>query len=200
MAPVSDPQQQPHVVAVVGSPRRQGNVAALVGAALEELQRHGCRCTTLTLADLRINACDGHSNCGELERCPHDDDMARVLDVVYGADGLILASPVYWENVSSQMKAFMDRTATRYYHEEWLLPKVVGLVAVATETGLSDTLGAMRRFMALASGEELPILSLGGCADRPGEAAADAPLMAEARDLGRAMAARLGRDSGEASA
>jgi multimeric flavodoxin WrbA len=200
MPPLSDPQQQPHVVAVVGSPRRQGNVAALVGAALEELRRHGCRCTTLTLSDLRINACDGHSNCGELERCPHDDDMAGVLEAVYGADGLILASPVYYENVSSQMKAFMDRTATRYYHEEWLLPKIVGLVAIAAETGLSDTLSAMRRFMALSSGEELPILSLGGCADKPGEAAADAQLMAEARDLGRAMAARLGSERGETPA
>ena len=194
MPPLSARQEQPHVVAVIGSPRRQGNAAALVDAALEELKRHGCRCTAITLADLRIDACDGHSNCGELARCPHDDDMAGLLETVYAADGLILASPVYYENVSSQMKAFMDRTATRYYHELWLTPMVVGLVAVAAETGLDDTLSAMRRFMALSSGEELPTLSLGGCADKPGEAAADAPLMAEARDLGRAMAARLGRD------
>lgn len=197
---MSDPQQQPHVVAVVGSPRRQGNVAALVGATLEELERHGCRCTTLMLAELRIDACDGHRNCGELAECPHDDDMAGVLEAVYGADGLILASPVYWENVSSQMKAFMDRAATRYYHEQWLAPKVVGLIAVAAETGLDDTLSAMGRFVSLASGDELPTLRLSGLADSPGVAAADTALMAEARDLGRAMAARLGREQVESPA
>ena len=86
MSPLPAREEQPHVVAVIGSPRRQGNAAALVGAALEELERCGCRCTAITLADLHINACDGHSNCGELPRCPHDDDTAGLLDAVYGAD------------------------------------------------------------------------------------------------------------------
>ena len=111
---------------------------------------------------------------------------------VYAADGLILASPVYYENVSSQMKAFVDRNAIRYFHDEWLTPKIVGLIAVAMESGLDDTLAAMRRFVALSSPQEVPILSMGGCADKPGEAAGNAELMAEARALGRAMAERLG--------
>jgi multimeric flavodoxin WrbA len=192
MPPLSARQEQPHVVAVIGSPRRQGNAAALVDAALEELKRHGCRCTAITLADLRIDACDGHSNCGELARCPHDDDMAGLLETVYAADGLILASPVYYENVSSQMKAFMDRNAFRYYHDEWLTPKVVGLIAVAMESGLDDTLAAMRRFVVLSSSQEVPTLSMGGYANKPGDAAADPKVMAEARELGRAMAERLG--------
>ena len=189
---MSGGKEQSHVVAVIGSPRRQGNTVALVGAALEELARSGCRCTTITLADLRIAACDGHRNCGELAKCPHDDDMPGVLEAVYGADGLILASPVYYENVSSQMKAFMDRNATRYFHEQMLAPKAVGLIAVAGESGLDDTLAALRRFVALSSAEELPTLNLGVYASEPGEAAADLKLMTEARELGRAMAASLG--------
>jgi multimeric flavodoxin WrbA len=189
---VSGGKEQSHVVAVIGSPRRQGNTAALAGAALEELERSGCRCTTITLADLRIDACDGHRNCGELAECPHDDDMPGVLQAVYSADGLILASPVYYENVSSQMKTFMDRNATRYYHERMLAPKAVGLIAVAAESGLDDTLAALRRFVALSSTEEIPTVDLGVCADQPGDAAADPVLMAEARELGRAMAANLG--------
>ncbi len=189
---MSGGKKQSHVVAVIGSPRRQGNTAALAGAALEELERGGCRCTTITLADLRIDACDGHRNCGELAECPHDDDMPGVLEAVYGADGLILASPVYYENVSSQMKAFIDRNATRYYHEQLLTPKAVGLIAVAGESGLDETLAALRRFVALSSAEKLPTLDLGVYATEPGEAAADPKLMAEARELGRAMAANLG--------
>ena len=119
-------------------------------------------------------------------------DLSGVLEQVYGADGLILASPVYYENVSSQMKAFMDRNSFRYYHEEWLQTKIAGLIAVATESGLDDTLAAMRRFLACSSPSEIPTLSLSGYANKLGDAVADAKLMAQARGLGLAMAERLG--------
>ena len=187
------PDTRPNVVAVIGSPRRHGNTAALVAAALEELERGGCDCTTIVLADKRVEACSGHVYCGE-KACPHADDMPAILEQVYAADGLILATPIYYENVSGQMKTFMDRNATRYYHEEWLAAKVVGLIAVAAESSADDTLAAMRRFVAFSNPAELPVVALGGCADKPGEAAEDAELMARARELGRSMAERLGLD------
>ncbi len=187
------PDSRPKVVAVIGSPRRRGNTATLVEAALEELERRGCECTRIVLAEKRIEFCSGHVYCGE-RACPHDDDMAGILEQVYAADGLILATPIYYENVSGQMKTFMDRNATRYYGEEWLAPKVVGLIAVAGESEAEDTLAAMRRFLALSNPEELPVVALGGCADKPGEAAQDAELMAKARALGRSMAEQLGLD------
>jgi len=189
-------EPQPQVVAVIGSPRRHGNTVALVETVLEELERCGCRCTRITLAALRIDPCDGHENCGERAACPHDDDMPGVLEQVYAADGLILATPVYYENVSGQMKTFIDRNATRYYHEQWLAPKAVGLIAVATETGIDEALAALRRFVTLSNPEELPVVSLGGCADKPGDAAKDAELMAEARALGGTMAEMLGVETG----
>jgi multimeric flavodoxin WrbA len=188
---MSAPALRPNVVAVIGSPRRRGTTVALVDAALEELERSGCECTRISLAALRINGCDGHENCGERAACPHDDDMPGVLDQVYGADGLILATPVYYENVSGQMKTFIDRNATRYYHDVWLTPRVVGLIAVAAESGLDDTLASLRRFVTLSNPEEVPVVSLAACADKPGEAAANAELMAQARALGRAMAEKL---------
>jgi multimeric flavodoxin WrbA len=185
-------EQQPHLVAVIGSPRRHGNTVDLVDAALGELERCGCRCSRIRLADLHVDACAAHENCAELAACAFDDDMAGVLDQVYGADGLILASPVYYEDVTSQMKAFIDRNFHRYNHEEWLMPKIVGLIAVATESGLDETLATMHRFVVLSSPQEVPTLSLGGYADKPGDAAANTSLMAEARELGRTMAERLG--------
>ena len=190
---MSAPDSRPKVVAVIGSPRRRGNTATLVDAALEELERGGCDCARIVLADKRIEFCSGHVFCGE-RACPHDDDMAGILEQVYAADGLLLATPIYYENVSGQMKTFMDRNATRYYHEEWLAPKVVGLIAVAGESDAEDTLAAMRRFVALSNPEAPPVVALGGLADKPGDAAEDAELMAKARELGRSMAERLGLD------
>jgi multimeric flavodoxin WrbA len=185
----ADPR--PTVVAVLGSPRRRGNTATLVEAALDELEAAGCDCSRIVLAEKQVEFCSGHTFCGE-RACPHDDDMADILAQVYAADGLILATPIYYENVSGQMKTFIDRNATRYYAEEHLAPKAVGLIAVASESDADDTLAALRRFLTLSNPDELPVVELGGCADKPGEVAEDAEMMTAARTLGRSMAGLLG--------
>ena len=103
----------------------------------------------------------------------------------------ILATPVYYENVSAQMKAFMDRNVFRYAHDEWLPAKVVGLVAVTAETDLDETLAALRRYVALSTDGDVAIFSVGGYADTAGSAAEQPELLTAARllaaDLGEAL-------------
>jgi multimeric flavodoxin WrbA len=182
----------PSVVAVVGSPRRRGNTAALVAAALAELEAAGAACEKIDLTSLAIAPCLAHDTCAELVACPHGDDATVVLDRVYAADCLILGTPVYYENVSAQMKTFIDRNVFRYSHEEWLRATVVGLVAVTAETGLQDALDALRRYVDLSTDGDVPILTCGGYADEAGAAAGDEALLGEARALGRALAEALG--------
>jgi multimeric flavodoxin WrbA len=182
----------PHVVALVGSPRARGNTSLLVDAALEEFSRRGLRCDKVMLGERRIAPCLGHEDCADRAACPHGDDASEVLDLVYSADCLILATPVYYENVSAQMKAFIDRNVFRYAHDEWLTAKAVGLIAVTAETGLDETLAALRRYVALSTDGDVPIFSAGGYADKLGAAAADAELLAAARQLGFDLAGALG--------
>jgi multimeric flavodoxin WrbA len=184
----SDRGWPPLVVAVVGSPRPGGNTSILVDAALSELERRGAAVDKIMLRDHRIAPCLGHDTCGDLEVCPQGDDAGEVLAAVYAADGLLLATPVYYENVSAQMKAFIDRNVFQYNHEVFLTPRVVGLLVVTAETGLEDTLGALRRFVALSTESEIPTFSMGGFADTAGAAAGDDELLAAARRLGADMA------------
>jgi len=182
----------PRVVAVVASPRRDGNSRALVEAALERLTALGCRCETIDLCGLRIAPCDAHDDCADRERCAHSgDDADGAIEAVYAAEGLLLASPVYYENVSAQMKLFIDRCYFPYMHERRLAAGVVGVIAVAAETGLEDTLAALRRFVALSTDHDVPTFSLGGLADERGAAAADPELRAAARRLADDMARYL---------
>lgn len=181
----------PYVVAVMGSPRPRGNTAVLTEAALAPLRERGTRCETVVLEELAIAPCQGHEECETFRMCPRRDDAAAVLDKVYAADGLLLATPVYYENVTAQMKAFMDRNVFRYAHDEWLPARVVGLLVVTAETGLEDAFAALRRYVALSTQGEVPVCSAGGYADTPGSAAGDAELMAAARRLGEDMAAHL---------
>lgn len=193
-------KERPLVVAVVGSPRAKGNTSILVDAALAELERRGAAVSKLMLRDYDIAPCLGHDTCGELERCPQGDDAERVLATVYAAEGLLLATPVYYENVSAQMKAFIDRNVFRYAHDLFLTPKVVGLMVVTAETGLDDTLAALRRYVALSTEVDVPIFSMGGFADTAGAAAGDAELLEAARRLAADMAGVLLRDAGAEAA
>ena len=179
------------VVAVVGSPRPRGNTSVLVDVVLEELALQGFRVEKVMLSERRVAGCLGHDDCADRRACPLDDDTADILDAVYAADGLILATPVYYENVSAQMKAFMDRNVFRYAHDEWLWAKVVGLVAVTAETGLDETLAALRRFVALSTDGDVPIFSVGGYADTAGSAAEKPQLLAAAGELAVDLAEAL---------
>ena len=188
---MSERSERPLVVAVVGSPRARGNTSVLVDEALDELERRGARIEKVMLGDYRIAPCLGHENCADLQSCPQGDDTERLLATVYAADGLLLATPVYYENVTAQMKAFIDRNVFNYSRDIFLTPKVVGLLAVTAETGLDDALAALRRFVALSTEGDLPVLSMSGFADAVGDAAGDAELLAAARKLGADMAGVL---------
>jgi multimeric flavodoxin WrbA len=171
------------VVAVVGSPRARGNTSLLVDAALEELAGRGARVRKVLLGEYSIAPCLGHEQCGRLPVCPQRDDAGEVLDAVYAADGLILASPVYYDNVTAQMKAFMDRNVFRYNREQWLQARAVGLLAVAAESGLDDTIAALRRYVTFSSAAEVPTVSIGVYADGLGIVARMPEAIAAARGL-----------------
>jgi len=180
--------EAPLVVAVVGSPRPRGNTSLLVDVALDELSRRGIRAQKAMLGERHVAGCLGHDDCADRRACPLADAAAGILGAVYAADGLILATPVYYENVSAQMKAFMDRNVFRYAHDERLRAKAVGLVAVTAETGLDATLAALRRYVALSSDGDVPVFSVGGYADIEGSAAEQPELLAKVRRLAADMA------------
>jgi multimeric flavodoxin WrbA len=181
----------PRVVAIVGSPRANGNTSGLVDIILEELGRHGADCEKLSLGDYTILPCEAHDNCAELPRCVLDDDADRVLDALYAADAVVLATPVYYEDVSAQMKLLIDRSYHRYNQDELLAPAAIGLVAVAAETGLQETIDALRRFVALSSRGPVKTFELTGLADKAGEALGNGELVEGARRMAHQIAAEL---------
>ena len=157
----------PRVVALVGSPRRQGNTVFAVGVATEELERRGVRCETVLLCDVPISL--AVHEAGQRTRTGAEKRVEAVLDRVWAADGLILATPIYFSNVSAQMKAFMDATNDRYMSEDWLTPKTVGLMAIGVHV-FASTIEAMRRYLDLIAPSHPPVVVATGRADAVGEA------------------------------
>jgi multimeric flavodoxin WrbA len=181
------------VVAVLGSPRRKGNCAVVLGAALDEIERRGADVETIHLSAHDVRYCAGHDDCAEREKCPVRDEAAELLERVFAADAVIFASPVYADNVSGQLKVFIDRGCHPYVRGGRLAARAVGLVTVADSTGLQDALAAMRRalFYFEKGSAPVPVFEVSGYASSLGEAAQNEPLLAQAREMGRRIAQAL---------
>jgi multimeric flavodoxin WrbA len=99
------------IVAILGSPRPKGNSALLAEAFLTAARERGAETSVYLLNQMTIKGCQGCGKCKkESEICVVEDDLTPVYEAVRGADLLVLASPVYFGDLSSQLKCFWDRT------------------------------------------------------------------------------------------
>lgn len=97
-------------VCVLGSPRPKGNSTAIATYFCDWLESLGAEVRTFTLNKLTYQGCQACMACKtKLDRCVLADDLTRVLDAVREADLLVLATPVYFGDITSQLKGFIDR-------------------------------------------------------------------------------------------
>lgn len=99
-----------NIVVLSGSPRKNGNTDRLAGAFAKGAESVGKNVIFFRVADMNINGCLGCEYCfGENSVCVQQDDMAQILDAIRAADTLVLASPVYFYDMSAQLKLAIDR-------------------------------------------------------------------------------------------
>ena len=179
------------ILAIVGSPRLKGNTNYLVDQALEEASKLAVDTEKIILGQYEVNSCLGHDDCASFKSCLQKDDASWILDRFREADGVILATPVYYYNVSAQMKAFIDRNYFLYRHDQKYKLRAVGIIVVADEIGIEDTLHTLRQFINELDAKEDRIFVVSGYATKLGDVKKNLPLMEEARNLGRQMAENL---------
>ncbi|SFM45407.1 flavodoxin family protein [Thermodesulforhabdus norvegica] len=98
------------VVALLSSPRQNGNSASLARRAVDVLNRNGCVVEVFALNQLSFKGCQACMACKtKMDRCAVDDGLTPVLESVRNAEGLIVATPVYWYDICAQLKTFVDR-------------------------------------------------------------------------------------------
>jgi len=101
------------VVAFNGSPRKDGNTAILINYVLGALQKEGIETEVFDLAGKKIRGCQACYQCFENldRRCARRNDVLNeCIEKMLEADGIILGSPTYFADVSSEMKALIDRS------------------------------------------------------------------------------------------
>jgi multimeric flavodoxin WrbA len=103
-----------NVIAINGSPRKKWNTATLLEHVLEGAASTGAETELVHLYDLDYKGCTSCFACKlkggkSYGKCAMKDDLTPVLETIAGADALILGSPIYFGNVTGEMRSFMER-------------------------------------------------------------------------------------------
>ncbi len=99
------------VLNILGSPRKNGNSTTLAEAFAKAAESAGAEVSTVRLNDLEYRGCQACYVCkSKLDKCVLKDDLAPVLDEMHDADIIVLATPVYYGDITGQAKQFFDRT------------------------------------------------------------------------------------------
>lgn len=124
------------VLAINGSSRKNGNTAIALNTIIEELEKQGIETEMIQLAGYTINPCKACFTCGGKNNCSFNNDMfEEIFEKVIEADGIILGSPVYSADVSSNMKALIDRGAVVADMNPQILKHKIGVAVVACRRG-----------------------------------------------------------------
>jgi multimeric flavodoxin WrbA len=183
-----------NVLAINGSPRREGNTSILIRHILTEMENTGIETETIQIGGKKINGCTACMKCFENKdrRCIIDSDPVNDwIRKMTEADGILLGSPVYFLDITPEMKALIDRAGFVSYANGHIFAGKVGNAAVAVRrAGASRTFDTMLHFF-LANDMIVPGLPCIGVGRDPGDVERDEEGIAHAKKAGQTMARLL---------
>ena len=175
------------VLLINGSPKAKGNTAYALCQMAEVFAGQGIETQTIQVGNQNIRGCIACGGCAKAGKCVFDDAVNEAAEAFREADGLVLASPVYYASANATLVAFADRLfySTRFDKRM----KVGASVVVARRGGCSATFDELNKYFTISS---MPVASSrywnsvhGGI---PGEAAQDLEGIATVRELAKNMA------------
>ena len=133
------------IVILNGSPRRNGNTSTLVKAFTEGAESAGNTVTEFFLDGMDIHGCKGCFGGHSSKECPcvQKDDMAQIYPAVKQCDMVVLATPLYYWNMSGQLRTAIDRLFALEEGDEKLLRghnRASALLMAAEGHGFEDVL------------------------------------------------------------
>ena len=175
------------VLIINGSPRKNGNT----GIALEQMEavfaEEGIEVTSVQVGHEVVRGCVACNGCAKLGRCVYDDCVNQLAPLFEEADGLVVASPVYYGSANATLVAVLDRLFYSTHFDKTM--KVGAAVACARRGGLTATFDELNKYFTISG---MPVASgqywngIHGAA--PGQANEDAEGLQQMRTLARNMA------------
>ena len=176
------------VLMISGSPRKNGNTRIALDEMACVLEREGIGGEIVQVGSKVVRGCIACGACSKLGKCAFDDDVVNELAEKFeAADGLVIATPVYYSSANGTLISLLDRLFYSTPFDKTM--KVGAAVAVARRGGLTATWDELNKYFGISG---MPIATsqywngLHGLL--PGEAAGDAEGLQQMRTLARNMA------------
>ena len=175
------------VLMINGSPHPNGNTSIALREMEKVFAEEGIEVETVRIGNQAIRGCIACNTCYERGKCVFDDAVNEVAPKFEAADGLVVATPVYYASPSGTVETFMDRLFYSTHFDKTM--KVGAAVSVARRGGTTATMDALNKYFSISN---MPIASsqywnsVHGRA--PGEAEQDAEGLQTMRVLARNMA------------
>ena len=174
------------VLIINGSPRVNGNTALSLEEMVKVFKEEGIETEVIQVGNKDIRGCLACGGCYETGKCVIDDLVNEVGEKFKEADGLVVASPVYYASANGTITSFMDRLFYSTNFDKTM--KVGASVAIARRGGCSATFDQLNKYFTISG---MPIASSqywnsvhGGA---PGQAEQDAEGLQTMRALARNM-------------
>ncbi len=178
------------VVAFNGSPRKDGNTSILIKRVFRELEKDGIETELVQLSSKEIRGCIACERCTQNQdrRCAVNKDAANeYIQEMLAADGIILGSPVYFNDITPETKALIDRCGyVARANGRMFRDKVGAAVAAVRRSGAVHSLDSMAHFF--LSGEMILVGRGIGVGRAKGEVEKDEEGMSRVKLLGERMA------------
>lgn len=189
------------VVAFNGSPRKNGNTSLIINEVFNELQKHGIATEVVQIGNKAVHGCTACGKCREIKdrKCHIKNLLLNIcIEKMIEADGIILGSPVYFADITTEMKALIDVSGYVTRGNGHLLArKVAAGVVVQRRAGDLHALNSMNNFFLINQmiipGSTYWNVTMG---KEPGDVLNDAEGLQTMRKLGENMAWLLGKIKG----
>ena len=179
------------VLIIAASPRKNGNSTILALKAAEGVKSAGGETELVPIGNLKIAPCNACDACRTKPDagCVIKDDMQPLYQKIRDAQGIIFATPVYWFNMSAQMKLFIDRTYAVYDEGVYAFTgKDVGVILTYEDEDVfvSGGINALRSFQDICGYVRANLVGkVYGSAGKAGDVKSNDRLLQKAYDLGR---------------
>ena len=142
------------VLMLNGSPRVNGNTAVALREMEAVFAREGIETETVQVGQRDIRGCIACGKCGQLGKCVFDDIVNELAPKFQAADGLVVASPVYYASANPTLVALLDRLFYSTGFDKTM--KVGASVVCARRGGCSATFDELNKFFTISG---MPIAS-----------------------------------------
>ena len=142
------------VLILNGSPRANGNTSIAVKELVKTFETEGIETEVMQIGNQDIRGCIACGSCGKTGKCVFDDAVNLIAPKFEEADGLIVASPVYYASANATLIACLDRLFYSTSFDKTM--KVGASVVVARRGGLSATYDELNKYFTISG---MPVAS-----------------------------------------